>query len=113
MFFGLFNQWFRTPEWSYLPFRMARTLSAKLLLFQDCGFLAYAMHMTPTHACCVQAGDVAPLQEFGALFDDVKFRKGLQLNFTSSKDGALITQVDNKEVLADGTQLKPSVICCI
>lgn len=45
-----------------------------------------------------QAGDVAPLQEFGALFDDVKFRKGLQLNFTSSKDGALITQVDNKKV---------------
>jgi hypothetical protein len=76
--------------------------------------LAYAMHIILKHACYVQAGDVAPLQEFGALFDDVKFRKGLQLNFTSSKDGALITQVDNKEVLAvDGSQLKPSVICCI
>ena len=38
------------------------------------------------------------MQEFGALFDDVKFKKGLQLNFTSGKDGALITQVDNKQV---------------
>lgn len=75
--------------------------------------LAYAMHMTLTHACCMQAGDVAPLQEFGALFDDVKFRKGLQLNFTASKDGALITQVDDKEVLVGGSQSKPSVICCI
>lgn len=45
-----------------------------------------------------KAGEMAPLQEFGALFDGVKFRKGLQLNFTSSKDGALITQVDNKQV---------------
>ncbi len=71
------------------------------------------MHMTLRYACCVQAGDVAPLQEFGALFDDVKFRKGLQLNFTSSKDGALITQVDNKEVLVDSSQLIASVICCI
>lgn len=75
--------------------------------------VAHAMHMTPTNACCMQAGDVAPLQEFGALFDDVKFRKGLQLNFTSSKDGALITQVDNKEVLVDSSQLIASVICCI
>ena len=48
---------------------------------------------------CGQAGEMAPLQEFGALFDGVKFRKGLQLNFTSSKDGALITQVDNKQVV--------------
>ena len=48
--------------------------------------------------CCLQAGDVAPLQEFGALFDDVNFKKGLQLNFTSNKEGALITQVDNKQV---------------
>ena len=38
------------------------------------------------------------MQEFGALFDSVKFRKGLQLNFTSDKDGALITQVDNQQV---------------
>lgn len=38
------------------------------------------------------------MQEFGALFDDIKFKKGLQLNFTSGKDGALITQVDNKQV---------------
>lgn len=45
-----------------------------------------------------QAGDVAPLQEFGALFDDVNFKKGLQLNFTSNKEGALITQVDNKQI---------------
>ena len=46
----------------------------------------------------LQAGDVGPMQEFGALFDSVKFRKGLQLNFTSDKDGALITQVDNQQV---------------
>ncbi|KAL3161040.1 hypothetical protein ABBQ38_009423 [Trebouxia sp. C0009 RCD-2024] len=45
-----------------------------------------------------KAGDVGPMQEFGALFDDIKFKKGLQLNFTSGKDGALITQVDNKQV---------------
>lgn len=38
------------------------------------------------------------MQEFGNLFDSVKFRKGLQLNFTSDKDGALITQVDNQQV---------------
>lgn len=38
------------------------------------------------------------MQEFGALFDSIKFRKGLQLNFTSDKDGALITQVDNQQV---------------
>ena len=114
MFFELLNHWCATPEWSYMPFIRGRTTSARLLLFQECDCLAYAMHMTLTHACCVQAGDVAPLQEFGALFDDVKFRKGLQLNFTSSKDGALITQVDNKEVLVvDGSQLKLSVICCI
>lgn len=32
------------------------------------------------------------------MFDNVKFRKGLQLNFTSGRDGALITRVDNKQV---------------
>lgn len=55
----------------------------------------------------MQAGDVAPLQEFGALFDDIKFKKGLQLNFTSSKDGSLITQVDDKQVLPSGLS------CCL
>ncbi len=111
MFFGRLSHWSLTLVWSYMHFRRGRTLSAELQLFQDCGFWGNALHMTPKHACCVQAGDIAPLQEFGALFDDVKFRKGLQLNFTSSKDGALITQVDNKEVLVvDGNQLKPFVI---
>ena len=113
MFFGLLNHRCATPEWSCMHFRWAKTLSAKLLLFQECDCLAHAMHMTLRYACSVQAGDVAPLQEFGALFDDVKFRKGLQLNFTSSKNGALITQVDNKEVLVDSSQLIASVICCI
>ena len=57
------------------------------------------MIATPDDAVTfLQAGGVSPMQEFGAMFDNVKFRKGLQLNFTSSKDGDLITQVDNKQV---------------
>lgn len=61
-----------------------------------------------TRLCCwathkpklawLQAGDLGPVQEFGALFDSVKFRKGLQLNFTSDKNGSLITQVDEQQV---------------
>lgn len=47
----------------------------------------------------LQAGDIGPVQEFGALFDSVKFRKGLQLNFTSDKNGSLITQVDDQQVI--------------
>ena len=46
----------------------------------------------------MQAHDTAPLQQFGSQFDNVNFRKGLQLNFTSNKDGSLITQIDNKQV---------------
>ena len=51
-----------------------------------------------SHYDCMQAHDTAPLQQFGSQFDNVNFRKGLQLNFTSSKDGSLITQIDNKQV---------------
>lgn len=47
----------------------------------------------------LQAGDLGPVQEFGALFDSVKFRKGLQLNFTSDKNGSLITRVDDQQVI--------------
>lgn len=45
-----------------------------------------------------QGGDMASLQEFGDLFNDVKFRKGLQLNFTSAKNGDLVAQIDEKQV---------------
>ena len=50
----------------------------------------------------LQGGDTASLQEFGSLFDDIKFRKGLQLNFTSASNGHLIAQIDDRQVRLDG-----------
>ena len=46
----------------------------------------------------LQGGETASLQEFGNLFNDVKFRKGLQLNFTSASNGHLIAQIDDRQV---------------
>lgn len=56
------------------------------------------LHASTRHAGLLQGGDTASLQEFGDLFNDVKFRKGLQLNFTSANNGDLIAQIDNEQV---------------
>ncbi len=46
---------------------------------------------------CLQASDVAAVEQFKRLFEGVDFRKGLPLAFTATKKG-LVTQVDGKEV---------------
>ena len=45
-----------------------------------------------------QVGEVAKWQEFEKQFEGADFRKGLEIAFTSTKQGALATKVDNKDV---------------
>lgn len=65
----------------------------------DTGLQLSPMHQAlPTKLCFLQGNETASLQSFGDLFNDVKFRKGLQLNFTSARNGDLMAQIDNKQV---------------
>ena len=46
----------------------------------------------------MQAGDKQSMPEFERLFEGTEFRKGLELAFTSTKQGSLAARIDNKDV---------------
>ena len=50
----------------------------------------------------MQSGDLAALDSFVRQFDGAAFRKGLEISFTTTPGGKLVTKFDGKEVRGQG-----------
>ena len=80
------------------------TSAAHFRLADTCAF-----SLTPASACClpaclaVQSGDLAALDSFIEQFDRAAFRKGLEISFTATLGGKLVTKFDGQEVRGRGS----------